>query len=358
MPRNRRVADIAVAVAAVALLAILIALRASVERAQVSVPSTYDTGAHGYAAVYDFLAREGVHVTRYGDPLSQLFLPRGTLVIAGDYALLHVGAGERPVRGLDAWVRGGGTLAIFGRLSPRRDNRFGAPDLINIHATFARAGCGLRPTAIVVAGAFSQGAAQTCTRDRTTLLRVGNRAAVLAYRHGKGMVIFSTTPSVLDNEHLAQRANAQFAYAVLGGRPVMFDERIYGYVNARSFWQVLPFPMRVAIVVACTGVLLAVIGANLPFAPPQPSAPADERDSSEYIASLARMLERGGAQRAIVQRLCAHIQTVLGPRSLADGRARDLLERARALGSLAGPRAEDVMAAGRLFAMVRKEYRC
>jgi hypothetical protein len=114
--------------------------------------------------------------------------------------------------------------------------------------------------------------------------------------------------------------------------------------------------MRVAIVIACAAVLLAILGANLPFAPPQLPPAGDERDSREYIASLSRMLQRGGANRAIVQRLCAYVQTVLGPRAHSDEAARDLLDRARALQSLSGPRTEDVIAAGRLFARVRKDY--
>jgi hypothetical protein len=115
--------------------------------------------------------------------------------------------------------------------------------------------------------------------------------------------------------------------------------------------------MRVAVVLACIALLIGIAGANLPFAPPQLPPPADERDSSEYIASLAQMLQRGGAQRAIVQRLCAFVQAAVGPRAQSDDEARDLLERARVLQSLSGPGNEDVIAAGRLFARVRKDYR-
>jgi hypothetical protein len=357
MLRNRRTVDIALAIAAVLVLTVLIALRSSIEE-QISVPSTYDTGPHGYAAVYDLLAREGVRVTRFEEPLSQLFARKETLVVAGDFAMLAFTTSKPEAAALDAWIRAGGTLAILGRVAPWRDTHFGVPPLSSVRSSVATAGCGLLLHGIAVAGDFTDGAAIRCTSSRAVLLMVRGKAVALAYRRGKGEVIFATTPAVLDNEHLAQRDNARFAYALFAGSRVAFDERVHGHVTGRTFWEVLPAPMRVAIIIACAAVLLAILGANLPFAPPHVEQSTGERDSSEYIASLARMLERGGAQRAIVQRFCAQSQSVLGSRAPADDRARELLERVRALQSLSGPHNEDVLAAARLFATVRKEYGC
>jgi len=356
MARKRQL-DVAIGVVAGIALIVFIALRASVSQAQISVPSTYDTGLNGYAALYDLLARENVQTQRFGDPLSQLFKHPGTLVIAGNGALFAVAPARMQSRALDAWVKNGSTLAIFGSVPPWFHSTLGLPALTRIDAQVAAGGCGLHAPGIDVAGEFTQAMAASCTRNRATLLHVGNRAVAIAYRHGKGTIVFATSATPLDNEHLAQRANARFAYAVLSrGGTVAFEERVYGHATGRRFWQVLPAPMCVAIVVACVAVLLAIAGANLPFAPPQSPAGAQERDSSEYIASLALMLQRGGAQREIVRRLCAHVQLVLGPRALLDESARMLLERAQALQSLSRPRGEDVIAAGRLFARVQKEY--
>lgn len=362
MARKRRF-DLAAGVAAGVLLIVFIVLRASVSQGQISVPSTYDTGLHGYAALYDLLAHENVNTERFGDPLSQLYKRRGTLVIAGDNAFLTIASARMQSRALDTWVRKGSTLAIFGSVPSWLGSPLGLhvplglPSVKRITAHLAWGGCGLHARALDVAGEFTQAMPAGCTRDRVTLLRVGNRAVAIAYRRGKGTILFATTPTLFDNEHLAQRANALFAYAILSrGGTVAFEERMYGYATGRSFWQVLPLAMRVAIVLACVAVLLAIAGANLPFAPAQPPPGAQERDSSEYIASLARMLQRGGAQREIVRRLCAHVQLVVGPRAFSDDAASALLERARALQSLSSPRGEDVTAAGRLFARVQKEY--
>lgn len=356
MSRKRSV-DLAIALVAVAVLIVLIALRASVSEDRASLPSTFDTGLRGYAALYSLLEREDVRTQYFEEPLSQLFKRHGTFVIAGDYALAAVAASKTQSRALDAWVRSGATLAIFGNVPSWLRAPLGLPELTRLSETIASGGCGLQLRDVSVAGEFTQGMAAGCTNDRVTLLRAGRRAVAIAYRRGKGTIIFAPTPTIFDNEHLAQRANAQFAYTVFSDRgTVAFEERMYGHATGRSFWQILPLPMRAAVILASIAVLLAVVGANLPFAPPQTPPGVDERDSSEYIASLARMLQRGGAQREIVRRLCAHAAAVLGPRAVLDEDARTLLERAQALQSLSRPSAEDVMAAGRLVARVRKEY--
>lgn len=356
MSRSRAV-DIAAALIAIALLSVLVSMRASLERANTTVPSTYDTGARGYAAVYALLGRERAPVERFEDPVSHVSDRRGVFVIAGDYQMLAVAPSAKQRHLLDGWVRGGGKLELFGLVPFWMRGDFGLPQQARMSAQVARAGCGLAVPSWRVAGLFTGGLDGACRRDRVTLLAAAGRAVVIAYRRGKGLVLYSPTATILDNEHLAQLDNARFAYAIFGDGPVLFEEHGYGHVRARSFWQVLPVPMRVAVVVAVAALLLAVAGANLPFATPQPAGDTDKRDSGEYIDSLARMLQRGVAQRALIQRFCAAIETALTPRAQSDDRARDLLDRAHALQSLSGPRAEDVLAASRLFSQVQKEYR-
>jgi hypothetical protein len=349
--------DIALATAAIVVLAVLVGLRSSLVQQQTSLPSTYDTGPRGYGALYALLARERVPVERFEEPIADLAGYRGTLVVAGDYHLLAVAgaAGQRDA--LDAWVRRGNTLTLLGTVPFWMRDSFGVPQDKALRANLAIAGCGLALQGLHVSAPFTRGFDGQCTRDRSMLLRASNRAVALAYRRGKGTVIYSPAVTMLDNEHLAQSDNAYFAYAILSRGPILFEERGYGHARGNGFWQVLPLAMRVAIVLAAAALLLGIAGANLPFAPPQLPAAGDERDSGEYIASLSQMLQRGGAQRAVVQRLCAYVQSALGPRAHADAQARELLEQARSLQSLSGPRTEDVLEAGRLFARVRKDYK-
>jgi hypothetical protein len=224
----------------------------------------------------------------------------------------------------------------------------------------AVAGCGFAPGArgAQVSGAFAAGYARSCSADRATLLAAGSRAAGVLYRRGRGLIALFSTASPFDNLHLAQRANARVAYALFAGAPVLFDERVHGYAAGRSFWDVLPQPMRLAIALAIVAVLLAIAGANLPFAPPMEASAPDERDSSAYIASIARMLERGGASREAIGRIAARCELVLGTRAAGDERARMLLRELRTLDATPRPGPHEVLQAGRIFARVRKDYGC
>jgi Domain of unknown function (DUF4350) len=348
--------DVGIAFCTMAVLAVLVLLRASLEGGRVSVPSTYDTGPAGYAALYAFLSREGVSVDRFEQPLMQLHHRNGVLVIAGDDELSTVAATREQRRDLDDWVRAGGMLDLFGTVPLRLRSVFGLPRFAPQRARSAAGGCGLRRMRrLAVSGEYTQGLAALCNDNHTALLVARGRAVAIAYRRGKGTVVYAVTPTLFDNLHLAQRDNARLAYAVLSGRTVLFEERGYGYRSGRTFWQVLPIPMRVAIWLACAGVVLAILGANLPFAPTMPANDDQQRDTGEYIASLARMLQRGRAHRAMVQRLCAAAQRVLAARS-QDESARAFRERIAQLQSLSSPRAEDVLGAARLLARVREEY--
>ena len=356
MTRIRSVGDFIVIGAALALLAILATLRASLTGSY-SIPSTYDTGVSGYAALYSMLAREGVAVDRFEQPLSELFARHGALVVAGDGAADTLAPQPSQSHALDAWVRGGGTLVLLGSA---RSETLNLPRLIDLQAPLARGSCALAGSSrrMLVAGEFTSGMPLRCNRKAKAILQVGRRAVAEVYGRGHGSVIFVTTPSILDNSHLALRDNAAFGYALLSGiGGIAFEERIYGHAAGNSFWEVLPAPMRIAIILSCAAVLLAIVGANLPFAPPHEARAVGERDSSEYIASLSRMLERGGAQREVVRRLCAQVLSIATPLAAGDRDMLTLADEARRLQALLHPRVEDVIAAGRLFARVQKEYR-
>lgn len=357
--RRSRIADAILVAIALALLVAVAALRAMRPQPEFSVPSTYDTGGNGYAALYDLLARERVPVRRLEQPFGDFHARRGALVLAGDGAISAAVPG-RNIAALDAWVRSGGTLFVFGDTSIAERRALGLPPPAGMKkAWIATAACGLaRPLhGLRAGGEFAAGYARTCAANRATLLEASGRAIVVAYRRGSGTIVVSSTPSVFGNRELASHDNAALAYAFFGGMPVVwFDERIYGHAIGRSFWEVLPWPMHAAIVLACILLALAIIGANLPSAPPAALEAPAERDTGAYIASLARMLQRGGAGREMIARMHQHVRRVLLQRSVADDEARALLDRFDALAVLTRPTPRDVLAAGRLFARARKEY--
>jgi hypothetical protein len=351
--------DLVLLIGALVLVVVLTVLRQSLPSSPPSVPSTYDTGRSGYAALYALLQREHVRTTRFEEPPAALFRRHGALVIAGDGAIATATGMRQQAKALDEWVRGGGTLVLLGSPPTNAREALALPKLHDLKATSATGACGLSSSlrGISVSGDFRAGAPVVCRADRAALLTANGRAVATAYRRGKGTVILVVSSTPLDNTHLAQRNNAAVAYALFAGiGPVAFNERVYGHATGRTFWQVLPLSMKIAIILAGIAVLLAAIGANLPFVPPYAPPDAGGRDSSEYIASLARLLDRGGAGRETIARLCTAAGESLKPRAAADAHARALLDEAQRLQTLSHPRPDDVLAAGQLFARVRKDY--
>jgi hypothetical protein len=359
---RKRWTDLVIVGIAVLLLATLAWLRGGQQAAQLSVPSTYDTGANGYAALYDLLAREEVRVQRFELPLGGLSASGGTLVIAGDGALSAAAQSRGALGDLDRWVRRGGRLVVLdGRISSAARGTLQLPPSHTMSSLESvRTDCAFAPALLSrsVAGAFGIGYTPQCRGGRATLLRSGSRAVALLLRRGRGSIALFSSASVFDNLHLAQRDNARVAYAVLNMGPVQFDERVYGHAAGKSLWAVLPASMRVAIAIALLATLLGVLGANLPFAPPHDLQTPEERDSSAYIASLARMLEHGGAATEAIARIRARCEHALASRAPGDERARMLLRELRTLEATPRPGTNELLEAGRIFARVRKDYGC
>ena len=137
-----------------------------------------------------------------------------------------------------------------------------------------------------------------------------------------------------------QRASAIYA-AVAGKGLVAFDERAYGYDRTRSLWSVLPPAVHVAVALVAIAVLLALIDANVRFAPPIVREPPADRDSSDYLRSMAALLQRSRAGRAAIERFAR-----VYPKSAE-------LER---LAAIARPSDALVLRAAEIFAALRKDH--
>jgi hypothetical protein len=129
--------------------------------------------------------------------------------------------------------------------------------------------------------------------------------------------------------------------AVAGRGPVAFDERPYGYDRTRSLWSVLPGPVHAAFWVAVLAVVLALIQANARFAPPILREPPADRDSSDYLRSMATLLRRGRAGRPTIERF-----------SRAYPKSQELAE----LAAITRPNDAQVARAAMLYATLRKEH--
>jgi len=106
--------------------------------------------------------------------------------------------------------------------------------------------------------------------------------------------------------NLALRNNPRRALAiydaVAGKGLVAFDERPYGYDRTQSLWSVLPAPVHVAFFLSIVAVVLALVDANVRFAPAIPREPPADRDSSAYLRSMASLLRRARAGRSAIER--------------------------------------------------------
>ncbi len=287
-------------VAIVIVSAVVIALIAygdgSARKQRPSVYSTYDTGRNGYRALYEVLLDAGVPLSRFERVLGTLDPSVKTLVITG----YENDPWAHPLDVHDAarlrrFVQNGGRLVAI-------DEEFAGPqDVTPGIGTTLRNGGG---EAIALArNPYTEGV----TRVRGTIAWIfpfavprgvpllANRQGMvgISYRFGRGEVVAVTAPALFSNAELRSADNLRFAYNVIAGHgQAVFDEYVHGYSENPTLWSVLPSAVRAAVWVMLAVVVLWLIGANVPFAPPYLPAAQDERDSSDYISAMAELMRR------------------------------------------------------------------
>jgi len=236
---------IAESVVLVVLIAALTVLALASTGGPVSTHSTFDTGPNGYRALYDVLHAEAIPVSRLEAPLGTLDPAVRVLAVAA--SIPQVGGVQPAViydpsdlKRLTALTKRGGTVIAFGRIF------------------------GMKPSARV------------------------RFFDVQAYTN----LVLSEHP-----------ANALDVYRAVAGKGlVAFDEHQQGYDSTQSLWSVLPPPVHAAVVLAAIAVVLALIDANVRFAPPIARDPPADRDSSDYVRSMASLLRRAHAGQAAIER--------------------------------------------------------
>lgn len=286
--------------AAAAVLFVLLAYERSTieQQRRPSISSAYDTGPNGYRALYEVLRTAGVPVRRFEAALGTLDPSIRTLVVTS-YGFGEFGT-PRPLDEGDAeilrdFVRNGGRLvAIDGQFAGVSD---AAPV---VGSTVLAAG---RSAIAVSNNAYTAGVSSVRGRidwifpynERRGLPLLANDHGIVAmwYRFGRGEVIAITAPALFSNEAIRNAGNLRFAYNVVANHgPAAFDEYVHGYADTATLWSVLPGPVHVAVWIAVAIVALALIGANVPFAPPYLPEPRDERTSSDYVRAVAELLRR------------------------------------------------------------------
>jgi hypothetical protein len=281
------------------LLLVLLSLeRSSLERQRrPSVYSTYDAGPNGYRALYEVLRAAGVPVQRFERQLGTLDPAVQTLIVTG----YEHDPSAKPLDGRDAaflrhFVAAGGRLVAI-------DAEFAGTQDVTPNAGTTRQASGGGDAIALVSNAYTASAARASgtidsvfpfSEPRGIPLLANNRGMVaISYRYGRGDVVAITAPALFGNAEVRNADNLRFIYnAIANHGTAAFDEYVHGYDDRQTMWAALPRPVHAAVWLVVAIVGLALIGANVPFAPPYlPEAP-DERDSSVYIAAMAELMRR------------------------------------------------------------------
>lgn len=263
-----------------------------------SIFSTYDTGPNGYRALFEVLRVAGVPVRRFDVPLGTLDPAIRTLVVTSyefeDFSTAHP-LDERDAAILKSFVRDGGRLvAIDSQFAGTSDAApaVGSTVIASDGDAIALARNGLTAGVERVSGPigwifpFS---------DKRGIPLLANRQGMVAvlYRFGRGEVVAVTAPGLFSNATLRNADNLRFAYNAIANHGIAaFDEYVHGYSETPTMWGVLPSAVRAAAWIVVAILLIALVGGNVPFAPPFLPQRSDERTSTDYIAAIADLMRR------------------------------------------------------------------
>lgn len=290
--------DLAIVAGCALLLVLLGYERSTIEqRGLPSIYSTYDTGPNGYRALYEVLQSAGVAVRRFEAPLPALEAGARTLVISGyenDPSAKPLD--EHDTEFLRRFVSGGGRLvAIDAEFAGPQDVTPGVGTTLQTH--------GVGDAITLARNAYTAGVARADGpidwtfpfKDPHGIPLLVNKQGMVAvwYRFGRGEVIAITAPALFGNARLRHADNLRFAYnAIAGHGSVAFDEYVHGYDASLTMWGVLPAPVHAAVWIVVALAAIALVGANVPFAPPYLPGSRDERNSSGYITAIAELMRR------------------------------------------------------------------
>jgi hypothetical protein len=350
--------------------------------------SSFDYQRGGYRAWFEMLRNEGVRAARFQQRPVYLNDSVATLIVANNEfdALLRARLGQKfgvyeqaDLAALRRWVQNGGRLVwlvdqatslglseteITRQIRPAKPGgELQLPHVIKAGPTKnAALAIAVSPLTDGVHAVLGAGKLRIpFNTDPALAPLVADRAGTVvgSYPLGKGEIIVVTDESLFENGRLASADNARLAYnlAAYGlqpGQTVAFEEWSHGYQSGDTWWAILPQPFRVALCIGAAALLFALLGATWRFGPALVPPANDERTSSEYLTSVAMLLERAGATRTSVKDLAQ-----IGLRSAArsaglpdDAKATAIAERLR--GTETGDRrADDVVTLERLAGFER-----
>jgi len=328
--------------------------------------SSYATQPAGVAALHDLLERRGHPVGRLRrapaeaglTPSSTLFVldPEGLTGADAEALAAFVRAGGRLVAG------GGAAVAVAGALLPN------APTWAPGGAREARPAGGAPETRGVRAvrtagdGRFAQRGG-----GRAILIDAAGAPVALAADVGRGRLLLLADPSVLQNRLLGSSDAGAFAVGLAGppARAVVFAESVHGYGEAAGLGA-LPGEWVLALAGLALAGLAFLWSHGRRLGPPEAvgrALPPPRRDYADAMAVTLGRTHDPAAAAAPVRRAArdglaerAGLERGAAPAAVAAAARRLGLEEDEAL-AVAGERDDDVMAAGRALARLRRGVR-
>jgi hypothetical protein len=292
--------------AALTLLALVAVLTSPPDRPAFDTYASTDYGPGGYRAWAALLEREGFATGRFVRRPIELDDRIDTLVSAQPVPQLTDPAARTPadLAALVAWVRRGGRLVYAGRnaaLTAAENQFLGLPYLVpDVGPRGPLAGS----LSSVVGRLHALGTNRMLLVEHpgASLLSDGNGDVVVRYPLGRGEIVAVSDTLPFTNANIELADNARLAFLL--GRPARpggvtaFDDGPHGALIDRPWYAALPVPLRVALAMGGTALLLGLIGSALRGSPPMPLEPAREPSSAEFVAALAALRERVGAREA------------------------------------------------------------
>ena len=159
----------------------------------------------------------------------------------------------------------------------------------------------------------------------------------------RGRVTAVIDESLFTNDGIARGDRARLAVALALPRAatgrVSFDEAVHGFGVPERWWQIVPRPFAIALIVAGAALMVAFAGAAIRLGPPLVPEARTDRSTADFIDALAALLERATAVR----------------RALDDAKNSTTHALAHALGLRDDAPASDILA--RLDEPAREPYR-
>jgi hypothetical protein len=251
--------------------------------------SVHEAGPRGASLARSYLAARGRRVRLLGTALAPGEVPADAVVLR-----LAPGSSAGPLLtpGEETWLRRGGRLviAIEGRYGPLQVERAVGP-AVKVHPIWSGVR-ELQGEPLVLDG--------EPLREATTLFARGDRPVVSRLAVGAGELVLLAVPALFDNAHLGAADHLALLEALVGGRPVAFDEAAHGLQREVGLLELLlRFGLGPGLLLLALSGLLAFWRERVRIGPPAPDPEERRSDAVDLVDSIGalhdRALSRGEA---------------------------------------------------------------